>query len=333
MRLLHITNGDNAAELIEQSHTDDDIIAWRDILYEGPVPSLPLKELNKIRAEYLSSKGYGDYQIILNDAIGNLHKLENFHDYDEIILWFEHDLYDQLQLIQILDWFAVHPLSKTKLSLISINQFPNVVPFYGFGQLSSDQMASLFTQRQTVSTLQLELAKTAWQAFTHTNPQECAALVVKDLSLLPFLKNALLRHLEEFPSLANGLSRTEQFILSSIKHNSKRLSEIFEQLPIDEGNHYMGLGDISFWHIVKHLDGHRNALLHLDNIEQIKNTNHHLNLHQVRARLSDLGRKVLTNQQDWIKLSGIDHWRGGAHLTTSHYWRWDGKTLQLFSNP
>ncbi|MBN9288641.1 MAG: hypothetical protein BGO43_09025 [Gammaproteobacteria bacterium 39-13] len=324
---LHITNGDNAAELIEQSYPEAEVIAWRDVLHEGPVPSLPLRELNKVRAQYLAEKGYGDYQIILNDAISNLHKLEDYRHYDEIILWFEHDLYDQLQLIQVLHWFSTKSLSKTHLSFININQFAGVSPFYGFGQLSVDQMSSLFPHRQPITSLHLELGKMAWEAFTNKNPQSLVLLLETDLSLLPFLKNAMIRHLQEFPSSKNGLNRTEQFILTSLKRESKRLSDIFWQLPVDEGTYYMGLGDISFWSIVKRLDGHKNALLHLDNVEQIKNSNHHLDLHHVNARITDLGRKILTQQADWIDINGIDRWLGGAHLTSHHHWRWNENEL------
>ena len=40
------------------------------------------------------------------------------HNHEEVVLWFEHDLYDQLQLIQILDWFSHQDLGHTRLSLI-----------------------------------------------------------------------------------------------------------------------------------------------------------------------------------------------------------------------
>ena len=39
-------------------------------------------------------------------------------NHDEVVLWFEHDLSDQLQLIQILDWFAHQGRRRTKLTLI-----------------------------------------------------------------------------------------------------------------------------------------------------------------------------------------------------------------------
>ena len=35
-RILHITAGDSAGELLERSGIDGEILAWRDLLYDGP---------------------------------------------------------------------------------------------------------------------------------------------------------------------------------------------------------------------------------------------------------------------------------------------------------
>ena len=81
----------------------------------------------------------------MRDFIRRDRALARFHDHDEVILWFEHDLYDQLQLIQLLDWFAQQELEETRLSLICIDHF------FGLGQLTPVQLASLFNTRQEVT--------------------------------------------------------------------------------------------------------------------------------------------------------------------------------------
>ena len=72
-----------------------------------------------------------------------MRRLEAFADYDEVVLWFEHDLFDQLLLIRHLDWFSRRDLGRTKLSLICIGEFPGFEPFHGLGQLDADQLTSL----------------------------------------------------------------------------------------------------------------------------------------------------------------------------------------------
>ena len=70
--------------------------------------------------------------------------LEDFRKFEEVVLWFEHDLYDQLQLIQLLDWFSHQEMGKIRLSIVQINSHAGVKDFQGLGQLSGSQLARLF---------------------------------------------------------------------------------------------------------------------------------------------------------------------------------------------
>ena len=72
-------------------------------------------------------------------------------------LWFEHDLLDQLQLLQLLDWFAAAPVPSAKLGIVCIGTFPGVEAFRGLGQLRPAQMGTLLHQRAPVTPLQLDL--------------------------------------------------------------------------------------------------------------------------------------------------------------------------------
>jgi hypothetical protein len=55
--------------------------------------------------------------------------IENFSNHEEVVLWFEHDLFCQVHLIYLLDWFAQRDLGNTRLTLISIDEFPGVKCF------------------------------------------------------------------------------------------------------------------------------------------------------------------------------------------------------------
>ena len=84
-------------------------LPWRDVLHDGPVPGgLTLQELSDVRARALAGFGFNgsDYDGIRAGFAERDATLENFRKHDEVVLWFEHDLYDQLQLIQLLDWFS-----------------------------------------------------------------------------------------------------------------------------------------------------------------------------------------------------------------------------------
>ena len=101
--MLHITNGDSAAETIKDAVFSGQILAWRDVLHEGPVPgNLSLANLSQRRAEFIAAQGWGNRREIEQSFAERDQIISRFQEYDEVGLWFEHDLYDQLQLIQIL---------------------------------------------------------------------------------------------------------------------------------------------------------------------------------------------------------------------------------------
>jgi hypothetical protein len=75
------------------------ILTWRDILHEGPVPAVPGPRLRELRARFLAGESGLSYDEVRAE-------LESRDDAlaaaDRLVLWFEHDLYDQLQLVQVL---------------------------------------------------------------------------------------------------------------------------------------------------------------------------------------------------------------------------------------
>ncbi len=135
--------------------------------------------------------------------------------YDELVLWYEHDLFDQLNLIQVLSYLAGRGPWPKPVSLICIGSFPGRPRFKGLGELTTTELGPLFDTRQPVSDAQYRLAVQAWAAFRFPEPTAIEALLRTDTSALPYLAAALERHLEEFPSTVDGLSRTERGCWSS----------------------------------------------------------------------------------------------------------------------
>jgi hypothetical protein len=321
-RMLHVTNGDIAAELIRLSGVTGEVSVTADVLHEGPTPGgLPPERWRKVRARYLAESGYADYDCCLADLTVRDRAVEDYRSYDEVVLWFEHDLFDQLLLIRILDGFAGRNLGGTELSLICIGEFPEVVPFHGLGQLDPQQMASLLPLRQRVNEGQKLLARDAWRAFCAPDPTGLEALLRRDTSPLPFLAGALRRHLEEFPSVLNGLSRSEHQILRGLAEGAATFEELFRATQRMEERVYMG--DWSFSRILHDLAAPPRPLLRL---EPAPNGS----IRGQRIALTATGREVLEGRDDWVRIRGLDRWLGGVHLQGSTAaWRWDGMTGRL----
>lgn len=314
--MLHITNGDSVVGTFRQVKFPGAYLPWRDVLHDGPVPQTStLSELSDVRAQALAGFGWGDsYQKTRAGFAARDQALENFRQHEEVVLWFEHDLYDQLQLIQLLDWFAQQELGKIKLSLIQIDSFPGVKPFYGLGQLSGPQLARLFPTRATVTSAHLSAAREAWQAFCASDPAALQEQARQKSPALPFLAAALQRFLEEYPWASDGLSRTERQLLQAAAGGKRKRTEIYFESRKQED---MPWGDASVFLRMEWLSsGPKPALQTTQKDEYV---------------ITDHGRQLLAGQADWIKLhGGINRWLGGVHLAGEQpQWRWDGNKKTL----
>lgn len=311
-RTLHITSGESVH--IHEAGLPGEVIYWIDALHEGPVPAaLTLEELSRLRAEFIVAMGWGPAGEVESTFRSRDEMLAAFRDFDEVVLWFEHDLYDQLQMIQILDWLCVHKRDGVRISLITIGKFPGIGRFKGLGQLSLEQLSSLFEQRQEATPADFKLACEAWAAFSSSDPTELEWVLSAHSTGLPLLKGALARHLEQFPSLKNGLARTERQILEVTIAGVQRYEDLF--LAEQDREERVFMGDVVFWHYVDRL---RNARLPL------------IEVRNDAVRVTATGHRVLIGNEDQIALNGIDRWMGGVRLASgTPLWRWDERNRRL----
>jgi hypothetical protein len=281
--MLHITNGDSAAGTIRETGIGGEVLAWRDVLHEGPVPSgLTLEQMSEVRSRFLASLGWGTYKEIRAEMAERDKRLRSA---SAVVLWFEHDLYDQLQLLQILSALAKKP--PATLEMICIDGY--------LGSLDTRHMTALWPERKPVRRSQLILATAAWSAFCSPHISELQKLVSDDLSALPFLKTALLRHLQEYPSDRNGLSRTERQILEAIAEGNGSFQDVYVATQRKEDDIYMGDSVVRMY--VERMAAASTPLLTLDPLT-----------------LTAAGRRVLSGSLDHRKLNGVDRWMGGAHV-------------------
>jgi hypothetical protein len=324
--MLHITNGDSAAWGIVASGLDGIVLPWRDVLHEGPVPSaLSPDELGDVRARFIASRGWGQYGQVLADLRRRDEIVAGFQDHEEIVFWFEHDLYDQLQLIQVLDRFAGRRLGSTRLSMICIGAFPGVPRFCGLGQLSGEQLLSLFPQRQEVTVTQIDLARIAWDAVRSSDPTAVERVLAGDTRDLPFLHGALTRHLEEFPSQREGLSRTERQTLEVIEDRSRTAGELYRDVLDREERPFMG--DDTYWSRLQTLTDGLYPLLvpRASTGSAISQSGRDPTPFAAQSfAITVEGRKVVSGDADQVILNGVDRWIGGVHLDGQTVpWRWD----------
>lgn len=329
--MLHIHNGDCSANIAKESSVSGEHFAFRESLITGPTPAgVSVDEWRTLRAKHLSESYGADLRECEKGLLGQDKKLASFEQHEEVVLWFEHDLFCQANLLYLLNWFAKHDAGNTRLSLICIGEFAGKENFRGLGELNSEQMASLFPGRHEVTSAQLKLGEAAWQAYCSPDPTEIEKLLHADTSLLPFLGPALKAHLQRFPSTTNGLGRIENKTLQLIHDGAKAFLDLFPRFGNAEPAY--GLGDAQLWLALERMSAEKQPLL---TIENGKNGGRELTpdiVRNAKFEITDPGEAVLNGKADHVELNGIDQWLGGAHLSPDNLWRWDESSGTLVSN-
>jgi hypothetical protein len=331
--MLHVTNGDSVAGSLRLSGVPGVVVVWADVLHEGPVPGrLTDAQMRELRARFHAAEGWASYEDDLRRLEAWDRQLEAFSGHDETVLWFEHDLYDQLLLIRHLAWFA-RRRDATGLTLICIADHPEVTPFHGLGQLSPAQLAALAPQRQPITDDQFRAAAAAWGAFTADDPRQLEDVLAGDLTALPHLGPALRRLLEQYPWTTDGLSRTQRQILTAIGGQGASFDELFRRDQQMEQAPFMG--DTTLWRHVEQLAEGARPLVAIDpagatpDRAPMQDTARR-RLGAVQLRLTDAAAAVLAGEADHVQLNGIDRWIGGVHLRGSESpFRWDPVTQRL----
>ncbi|WP_394618390.1 hypothetical protein JNUCC0626_04630 [Lentzea sp. JNUCC 0626] len=297
MTALHVSNGDSTD--VPGTGLAQQVLYWRDSLHEGPVPEVGPEELRGIRARFLTE----DLALLAErDRV-----LEAARD-GEYVLWFEADLYDQLQIIQILDRLAGLGVEPERITLICIGEYPGIARFGGLGELTADQLRELpATKASAVLTSDaLELAVDAWAAFRAPAPDRLAEIAARRSGELRFLGEAFDRLGREYPSTRDGLSLTERRVLAAVASGATDAGTAFVRAAARETRPY--LGDTWCYLMMERLA--------LAPVPLLTASDGRITCH-TRLSLTDAGAQVLAGRRDHV---GVDRWIGGVQLPG---WRWD----------
>jgi hypothetical protein len=314
MRVI-ITNGDHAAHALAAHFPDAEILIWRDVLVEGPVPGgIDDEALADIRARYIE-EAFGVNDVRADFARRN-QAFETLHEFDRVELWFETDLHDQLQIIELLARLSKRvPKSPPLLALAA-------------PPLSSHMDEAERAMRE-ISAADYDAAGAMWSAFRAPSPEAVLSQVQANGASLE-ARTALARLLEEYPSPRDGLGRIERQALLAIRDGAITPGLAFrhyqqtEALPI--------IGDLGFFYRLERLGFGKSPLvrgLPEGGIAQAARSNMTVEYTDSLVELTEAGQEVLEGRKDQIELNGIDRWIGGVHLTNENIWRYDPGTRTL----
>jgi hypothetical protein len=298
---LHVTNGASAGNSLQHTSLEGTVLVWSDLFAEGPLaPVQPAAELRALRSRFWAESGAGVEAALAaemerRDEVFAAAMTAGRH----VVVWLEHDLLDQLQLVHILATVVALGHDYGNVELIVVGEVEGHPHFRGLGELQPEGLEALWPRRVPLRAEAAELAARAWAAAAAPDPTALTALTRTDTSALPLLAPALRRWLEELPDTAAGLALSERQILELLADGPRTRHELF--LAHMERETVLFNGDAWFF----------------DRIAGVGP----LVTGTERVEITDLGRRVLAGELDRVEVAGLDRWLGGTHLTPSNVWR------------
>jgi len=317
--VLHLRCGQDILPRLAEAGLPGDAAAWDDPLCEGPLRDWPDDGARREeRSAWLSARFGGSP----GDVLARLERadlaLARAGREDEVVLWFEHDLYDQAILV-----FLLHRLRETapeRTRLICIGSHPEVSDFVGLGQLTAPQLAGLFPRRAPVTDSEFALADLAWTGLSGGDPEATWRLAREGAGPLPYLGAALLRYLAELPSTRNGLSQTESHGLAAFAAGADTPQHALQAVQRFEATPWMG--DAMFYATVRLLALGPVPLL-VPLAGRIPKAGDPA-IAGMKFEVTPDGRAVLLGRADWFRIARPTRWHGGVLLEgPDPLWRWD----------
>jgi hypothetical protein len=254
--------------------------------------------MSAVRARYLAERGYGSPIKLIHDFVRRDQQVRHADEFDEVVLWFEHDLYDQLQLLQVLTALEELNLEPGRTSAIQSDHY--------LSSMTVDEIVPLLPKRRTATPAIFKSARRTWERFTSNSPADLYAAAGEDAIGLPFLRAALARLCEEYPWKRDGLSRSQRQALYAVAQGPGRPDELFARAQSHEEAYF--LGERVFEKMLEDLGSGDGALIEEEEGKLVPTA---------------LGRRVLAGDADWLDEHPIDRWIGGVHLLPDHPTRWD----------
>lgn len=244
-RRIALLNGDCLAEQLKAAELPLERIVFREALVSGPLDGANWEEFWETRVGFLTQNYGATAQAVQEKTVAELEKIRSLADGVELSLWFEDDLFCQVNL-----WFVLHLLSESaKIKIYRVFP-PEASPanrWKGFGYASVATLAQAYESKVPFTSSDLALGKNLWEAFLLGDGPQLAALSKSVSPCFRDLEEVCQAHLDR---ISEDLTkrRPEKVILELLAKGITDFDTLFSQFSEREGIY--GFGDLQVRELV-----------------------------------------------------------------------------------
>lgn len=230
----HILNGDALLDLLPEEILSGEIIVARECLIDGPVTGDSKEDFWLTRSTFIANEYGEEKETYYSDVVSEFDKISNIPAGSQVNLWFEEDLFCQINL-----WFCVsllEPSANLKVNLVKPPLVNNQPDWRGFGALDRDSLAKAYQDRTRLDADEINLLSKLWLAYKSDNREDLAMLANTATLNFPLLKEVIQAQLDRQHERPENTLRQ---ILSENEHPDFKV--IFKVFSSREGIY--GFGD------------------------------------------------------------------------------------------
>lgn len=192
----HILNGDSLAHSFPEANLKGEIIVVREALVEGNLSGGQLNEFWQSRAKYIGVTEM-EYH---NHVVKEFEKITNAPDNAEFNLWFEYDLFCQVNMWFVLSLINDLSINKKVYAVYTSHLSPTHKQFWnGFGSANATELRLCFGNRIPLNEADLKFGQDLWLAYKTCDLDELSRLANNRSLAFPYLQEVVQAHLDRFP--------------------------------------------------------------------------------------------------------------------------------------
>jgi hypothetical protein len=254
-KTIHIFNGDSTLPILEKSGIKGAIVVWRELLCEGPLSK-------DIASDVFWQKRYEFFETEIgvkrldyfDKTIKEILKLEDLSSYNEVVLWFEFDLFCQVNLLAACTYLLDNYVKKANYYLICTGKEKGKEGLQTLSNYSFEDFQKLYANKSPLSKANLIFAKDCWNVYVENDFEKLKVYDFNQSSKFEYLELAINQHLKRFPDV-NGLNQIENKILGIIHSYALTENEIIRTLLIwQSAETVYGFGDMQYFQYLKKLN-------------------------------------------------------------------------------
>ena len=227
---IHITNGDYLTEDLKKIPISGEIMVCREALVSGDIAANSLQDFWEIRAKYIAKAYNVSKKSYYKNGVSEFEKMLNIREGSDVNLWFEDDLFCQVNL-----WFCISLLSEIEgLKMFRVFPKPSADNLWkGFSDTESSELEACLGSKVLLNENDINLAQNLWKSYKNKDIESLKELSKSDSTCYRFLEEVIDAYININPV---------DFIRSHIENGMTDFNSVFEKFREELGS--FGFGDL-----------------------------------------------------------------------------------------